>query len=1240
MKNVSLDVHGEAAAALMANATTGELREIGSMVVRLDKLLRVLDGFSFPSVAAPLAGLLTRMENQSATTRIEALIHLAALACRGNKEPRPRHLRDWLNTTVFGDPISQLEVPIEDIFVSNVVTLFGNARLFEGRWQGNSDCVQACVETMLRLKERPWVLQSLRHVMALLRLSESVADRAGIPRNSRTTSRPREAIKVTPSNMGESSNRVCFSDDELVAIGVDPADLGPFVLQAQHAEMLAGQSIGHTALERRPLVRSRGKITVVLPTAIGAAIRRYAIERASAAGDLRLFQSTCHLAQFSEVFLLGRADWDIEFMRMLEPDPDDGMREFVGTFDDDGYVHVLFVPDDFEEIVGDGLASIHKLEDAVRGRIHERVAQLARETGCRKGLMVLVHGGIGREFLPIWGDIPDRWHQLCISAHDFMLLGSEPDFTALRAWKLLQRVDELEAEGVVFPNLRGVLNLVAYAYHVDFELVPENMRPEPIFLHSDFILPLRNTIRTALDRHALKSPGGRSWVDVQRQTLHRHFGAAQGRSVYLSRAHRAHGEFLACVESTTRPWWVQCSQLPERGWHRDIVFGILELILGWLARLVPLFEERNTTLPSRPVAFRVQFPDIETFRQRDYQLSDTPCAPAVAVEEGVIAIDCVPRYLQCFLHAGNLGDRLMIASLARGIDSLCGNQAVLDADMEEWLNEVVGSKNARFLKMTPSPTPEDAIYDVAMLPELRLLMPEDRGWCRMNLARRAGFEGEPGPIPSSRAGALLNDAVDKVWTRIRSRLVELSRESVVERSLLNYVAARKEHRDWMRSMAEQLALYDHARVMALANDRVFRRDTSALASRVIAEMALCTSPYGSGSTCTTTDLDFLVAEVSTLLECAAQSDALKFGLATRPPVVHLNGSFGFDQSAVEATRLLTTEHWRRTFRDAAKDDEAGGEGGNDEGLADPDFPSAFFAEFGLRLEHYEAFVHRVTMEALEVNVAHLRLRKTEILQRLRQSGATNPNRAFEAFALAPRAQWDEKHLENAEQSDWWPWRYNRRLSIMRRPLVKLSNEVDPMVIVVPSILGGTLRYVHQAAFGDLPDTLFDSREMDACIGRAADRNGHEFARRVEKRLCELGWETMREVSLTRFGGEKELGDVDVLAWLPAKGLVYVVECKSLRLDRTYGEIAKRLAEYSSGTVDGKRSPLQKHLDRVTYLESNRSQLAAVIGIPVDALQLRSALVTEQLVSIQFAGKTQEMLDLVTDYELLETALPN
>ena len=102
----------------------------------------------------------------------------------------------------------------------------------------------------------------------------------------------------------------------------------------------------------------------------------------------------------------------------------------------------------------------------------------------------------------------------------------------------------------------------------------------------------------------------------------------------------------------------------------------------------------------------------------------------------------------------------------------------------------------------------------------------------------------------------------------------------------------------------------------------------------------------------------------------------------------------------------------------------------------------------------------------------------------------------------------------------------------------------------------------------------------------------------------------------------------------------MIECKSLRFDSTLGEIGERLAEYSAGTIEGKRTPLQKHLDRMAFFKANRKVLADFTGIPAPRLRLRSGLVTESLGSLQFGGDAREILDVVTDYELLEDRLPD
>ena len=189
-------------------------------------------------------------------------------------------------------------------------------------------------------------------------------------------------------------------------------------------------------------------------------------------------------------------------------------------------------------------------------------------------------------------------------------------------------------------------------------------------------------------------------------------------------------------------------------------------------------------------------------------------------------------------------------------------------------------------------------------------------------------------------------------------------------------------------------------------------------------------------------------------------------------------------------------------------------------------------------------------------------------------------------------------------------------------------------MVTPSLLERTLHFLCEADSGSLPVSLFDSNAMKSWIGRAADQNGHAFAGKVAAQLNKLQWNVLKEVSLTRLGGSGELGDIDVLAWRPKTGLVYAIECKRLMFDRTIEEIGKRLNEYAPANETGEKTPVQRHLDRLEFLRFNPHRLVELTRISLDDLKLRSALVTERLVPMQFSKRTMRMFDLVIDYAML------
>ena len=129
-----------------------------------------------------------------------------------------------------------------------------------------------------------------------------------------------------------------------------------------------------------------------------------------------------------------------------------------------------------------------------------------------------------------------------------------------------------------------------------------------------------------------------------------------------------------------------------------------------------------------------------------------------------------------------------------------------------------------------------------------------------------------------------------------------------------------------------------------------------------------------------------------------------------------------------------------------------------------------------------------------------------------------------------------------------------------------------------------------------------------------NRVGHSFNGDVREALAALGCQARPEVAMGVLGGPDALGDVDVLAWRPATGTVWVAECKHLGPARTAGEIGERLADYTRIAPAGRRrTAIQRHLDRIAFLRSNLPALAAVTGIAPADLRLVSCLITHELV---------------------------
>jgi hypothetical protein len=165
-------------AGLMGSAETPALEELERQYPKLVASLKDLIGEKTISL---IAALLTYPAFHANTIRLETLQQLAQRNCNGAHEPTRHRLVEWLKAigTVWA---AAMEDPVEDVFISNVVTNIGNSRIFEGIWEANDFWLQQGLNALRAFRGEQWSDELFARVDALLAISEELARRCNLPR--------------------------------------------------------------------------------------------------------------------------------------------------------------------------------------------------------------------------------------------------------------------------------------------------------------------------------------------------------------------------------------------------------------------------------------------------------------------------------------------------------------------------------------------------------------------------------------------------------------------------------------------------------------------------------------------------------------------------------------------------------------------------------------------------------------------------------------------------------------------------------------------------------------------------------------------------------------------------------------------------------------------------------------------------------------------------------------------------
>lgn len=1189
--------------------------------------------------AATFAGLLTQKGLQSNCLRLEILVHLALACGKGDKVPMAQFTSHAFK--VVGQGIGgRLEDPAEDVFVSLVYSSRGNYRILEGIWESSGFYLQRFVNIVERLPDRGNLDKLKDSIHALLKLSDLLCERASLARYDLGNAIPEDGLpRKMMSELANARRLVRFTKNELSNAGIDGRDLSPFIFRPRDRDALLNQMISHTDLERRPISMESGDLVFLLPTAVSIAIRRLLIDELGT-GPNREQMLQALAREYSKT--LSETPW----LGVMNNDPviltrqDDQILASVYWEVDIGcYLNLVFFMDTLDGFEDDGFSGAYQtladMADAIDERIDSCSETAHKNPEFRNGITLIVGCGVGRgASVPLNNKLRPRWRVDSISVPDLCTLSWTPQMNPLNLWRIYSAQDKLRARGIKLQNANGLLNLVAWTRTLEGHLVPHASIPEEMVSGNGFLvvtqnglLELRHEVVTSWDLHKEVGVDGR-WHLVRKEGQS-HFEEDKKFPIYATVGRERVGYPLGACITVNRTWWFDL--IVSDGVPGPNDYERWRMLATWLRRAAPILDASFSTLPMSPILWRCVFSsplDLEKFDMQVGTAEDARLAIEMSCEKTgrIITLKVSEGFDRALFNSDNVAESALVSAFVCGVAEL----ADLDSVSYEYaalIARIVGSTEARQSHMFVARDFRDFMESLANSHPITINRYDDAD-LKLDLGWRVR-DPAAGPeiIGKMHCIAFLNSLVTSLEDEICAEVRKYGRKSLINAILLNSEVASWHRGHWKKTAAAVLALHDDQQGVLNAMARhEFKLNGVLQSSRILIEIVICESPLEGTRIPSQLDLSRLMARAASLFHIGGWSDAIRWDvmepfLVVRPlGDVHANQDFidNIAEKYASATSEVRFRHAADSYAKNLEERPFSAETVDDmNGL----FLSAWANEFGAEFHAFRRFIDEVEDLGIRQEMPVLCVLRSHLMGLIADTDTAEA--VVRTLTLEPRSSWrtlPEGYLEKDRQ----PWRFRRRLSVVRRPLMQINLEPDPLVLVAPGMLRESFGYmVDNYRQGNFPDEQLGPA-MRGFVGHARLKRGTEFEISVVDRLKRLGWQVEHEIKLTKLLRKnmgQDWGGIDVLAWNLISRRVLIIECKDVHFRKTYGEIAEQLSDFRGEIKsNGKSDMLKKHLDRVARVREEMDAVREYVSMP-DVMTIESHLVFRNPVPMQYAAQS-------------------
>lgn len=847
------------------------------------------------------------------------------------------------------------------------------------------------------------------------------------------------------------------------------------------------------------------------------------------------------------------------------------------------------------------------LAQHIEKSISKAKAFAIEKQGGFRGCSIIVPCGYGKG-LGIRHNFDSDYHWMLtvINSHDIDTLSNDSDCKPHRIWRIIESLQQLRKMEVKLFNFNGFLNLYAYAKDNNYCIVPHEFFKESSRAPSEILLNIPSNSQIELRRKVLK--------DTEKLLVYHH----QLGAIKVFRAFGGDSLFstddkydIYCPENINEnifqviyidddsKIWIEQEILHD--YDFSMQFQFFDAALSWIKKIFTVIGHENLIIPDNLQVWHLSF----NFPEDPDKIKECPDPDKIlsSFSNEFVSPVLYSRFGLEFYYGirseDNLSEQALILSL---VSFICGFNPA--AEIDKVLQKIIESPAARFIHFFVAKNYRE--YFIKDKTDPIYIEQTDENNIKLNFGWNCRKRSEGNIIEGKESCKnYLNKMVEFTWRIIKSKLEFLNRELLIESLLINMEYAHHQKQRWERTYKANLAIQkDKENLRAVVNDKIGRINAVSMSTRLIIEMAICESPLNGGRKPGKLDIQELICLASMMHHLGGLSEAINYDAVEPRLIISTFGDILYDHdfediivktysSAVNEKLLasIIEDYPNYLFEQQPT--------GTVDHLFEDKFMSSWIDEFGFSVDDARFFRDKLENYGFELNKLVYKISHKELLKLFDEEKQETIDNIIKGLVIPHRSSWTIIPSP-FKPTDWQPWRFRRRYSLIMRPIIRFD---DSNFLISPQLVHDGFSYlVRSCHSATIDENHFSSRLMKKWVGDKRNNVGLAFNKEVADRLRSLGWKTKTEIKLTEILNKKlpDFGDIDVFAWNEKLNMVAVIECKDLSFAKTQGEIARQLFDFKGQKkIKGKKDRLLKHIDRINVLNDNLIQLSNFTQINSD-----------------------------------------